>query len=179
MILQPGSNELSTHHSICKALLKPVPVARGELGRGGCSPAPQVPPAPPQPGLPCSLWEEPHRSSPVSPGHLGQGRAGCAHPGSLLTPPISSSALPRSVPLPRPVSRLWLLQDLSWHGQRQQAVTAGTPDPWCWPRGRWAQRGLQALPTESPTPEPHAAEGWVELAVAVYHLQNKSGLHTV
>lgn len=46
MILQPGSNELSTHRSICKALLKPVPVARGELGRGGCSPAPQVPPSP-------------------------------------------------------------------------------------------------------------------------------------
>lgn len=33
MILQLGSNKLSTHHSICKGLLKPVPAARGKLGR--------------------------------------------------------------------------------------------------------------------------------------------------
>lgn len=175
MILQPGSNELSTHRSICKALLKPVPVARGELERGGCSPAPQVPPSPPtaRPAL-LPLGRAP-QEQPCVPGTPWTGQSWLcpprvpAHPTrqqfGFVTVSASATTCVPFVAAPGPFLAA------AGHGR--------DPRPSCWPRGRWAQRGLQALPTGLPTPEPHAGAGWVELAAAVYHLQNKSGLYTV
>lgn len=81
--MQPGSNKLSPHCSVCKALLKPVPVARGKLGRGGRLPALQVPPSPPTASHALLPLGRAPREQPRGPGTPRAGQ-GSAHPGSLL-----------------------------------------------------------------------------------------------
>lgn len=159
MILQLGSNELSTHHSICKAPLKPVPVARGKLGRGGCSPTPRVPPSPQYPGL----------------GRSPKGAAPCPWD----TSDRAGLAVPTQGPCSSHPAAVWLChaqchcQDLyPVYGYSRTFPGTGRGSSRSWqrpptpPAGSTARRGPLAPPVRPCPPrlEPHAAAGWVEPA---------------
>lgn len=124
------------------------------------------------------------RDHPCVPGTPRRGQGWLCPPRvPLLIPPGSSSALPQPVPLPRQknVSHLWLLQDLSWHGQRQQPVVAGTPRPLPLAQQAMGTAGA-AGPRCGRAPQAGAPRrqraGWSRLKQFII-CKNKSGLRTV